>query len=86
MPRLRWSLLLLPLWLVAPVRADEPLSYPPADQVRKAFLKLLDRPKVPLGAKVEPDKATAPGARLERSASLRSRRRQPGRGVRRCRT
>src|SRR5687767_12199802 len=43
------------------VRADEPLGYPPPDQVRTAFLKLLDRPKVPADAKLVDTKPHAPG-------------------------
>ncbi|MFO0964788.1 MAG: alpha/beta fold hydrolase [Gemmataceae bacterium] len=70
MPRLRRLLLLVPLWFAVPVRGDEPLSYPPADQVRKAFLKLLDRPKVSPRPVVAPAEKTASGARLERCSFI----------------
>jgi dienelactone hydrolase len=41
------------LWLPAVVPADSPkMEVPPPAEVRTAFLKLLDRPKVPLDAKV----------------------------------
>ena len=46
---------------LAVVRADEPLGYPPPDQVRAAFLKLLDRPKVPADPKLIDTKPNAPG-------------------------
>ena len=32
----------------APIRAEEPRNYPPPAQVKAAFLKLLDRPRIPL--------------------------------------
>src|SRR5262249_12936422 len=47
------------------VRADEPLAYPPPAQVRAAFLKLLDRPKVPAEPKVVSTKSYSPGWVLE---------------------
>jgi dienelactone hydrolase len=45
MKRLPFILLLL---VVVPARADTPVTYPPPAEVRAAFLKLLDRTKVPL--------------------------------------
>ena len=51
MKRLPFILLLL---VVAPARADNPVTYPPPAEVRAAFLKLLDRPKVPLDVRGEP--------------------------------
>jgi dienelactone hydrolase len=56
--------LVLPLLFAGWARAGDTPSYPPPDQVKRAFLKLLDRPKVPLDAKVEPAKAPA-GRRLD---------------------
>ena len=48
------KLLLLAFFFPLMVVADEPKSsYPPPADVKKAFLKLLDRPKVPLDAKIE---------------------------------
>jgi dienelactone hydrolase len=45
------------LFLAVPLAADEPkASYPPPAEVRAAFLKLLDRPKVPLDVKAQPAK------------------------------
>jgi dienelactone hydrolase len=57
-------LLLLALWTPY-LRADEPLAYPPVDQVRTAFKKLLDRPLVPLDVKDGPKKERADGLVLE---------------------
>src|SRR5438105_3541949 len=53
----------LSLLLVAlpQIRADEPLAYPPPAQVRAAFLKLLDRPKVPAEPKLVSTKSYSPG-------------------------
>jgi dienelactone hydrolase len=42
-------------------RADEPLAYPPPKQVKAAFLKLLDRPKVPLDPQVKVTKESPLG-------------------------
>lgn len=42
-------------------RADEPLGYPPPDQVRGAFLKLLERPKVPADPRIVAVQPHAPG-------------------------
>src|SRR5262245_33495436 len=42
------------LWMPAVVLAQTPVpSYPPPAEVKAAFLKLLDRPKVPLDVKVQ---------------------------------
>ncbi len=54
------SLVSLPL-----LRADEPLSYPPRAQVRAAFHKLLDRPKVPADPKIVDTKPQGNGWTLE---------------------
>jgi len=47
--------------------AEEPVvpQYPPAAEVKAAFLKQLDRPKVPLDAKVEPAKQEGGGLASE---------------------
>ncbi len=50
---------------VGMARADEPLSYPPPAQVKAAFLKLLDRPKVDPDVKSDGAKKTADGFLLE---------------------
>lgn len=47
------------------VRADEPLSYPPPAQVKAAFLKLLDRPKVPADPRSDGPKKTTDGFVIE---------------------
>jgi dienelactone hydrolase len=48
------KLLLMAFFYPWSLTADEPkASYPPPADVKKAFLKLLDRPKVPLDARVE---------------------------------
>lgn len=63
---MRWLLSLSLLVVHFPfIRADEPLSYPPQAQVRAAFLKLLDRPKVPAEPKMIDTKPYAPGWTLE---------------------
>ncbi len=63
---MRWLLSLALLFLALPfIRADEPLNYPPRAQVRAAFQKLLDRPKVPADASIEETRAYAPGWILE---------------------
>jgi dienelactone hydrolase len=47
--------MLLLLLVATPTLADEPkAAYPPPAEVRAAFLKLLDRPKVPLDVKAQP--------------------------------
>lgn len=51
------ALLALACWHLAPAaRAEEPPAYPPTAEVKAAFLKLLDRPKVPLDPKVAESK------------------------------
>jgi dienelactone hydrolase len=45
--------------------ADEPVTYPPAAQVRAALRKLLDRPRVPLDARVTTTKDLGDGMTLE---------------------
>jgi len=63
---MRWLLSLSLLIVALPrVRADEPLAYPPPAQVRAAFLKLLDRPKVPAEPKLVSTKSYSPGWMLE---------------------
>src|SRR6266700_922766 len=63
---MRWLLSLSFLIVALPrVRADEPLAYPPPAQVRAAFLKLLDRPKVPAEPKLVSTKSYSPGWMLE---------------------
>lgn len=53
----RFTALVTILALAATIRAQEALpKYPPASEVKAAFLKLLDRPKVPLNAKVSSTK------------------------------
>src|SRR5262245_22963732 len=47
------------------VRADEPLAYPPPVQVKAAFLKLLDRPKVALDPQFAASKEMPDGTVLE---------------------
>lgn len=47
---MRYALLLLTLFSF-PLWADDARTYPPPDKVRAAFLKMLDRPKVPLDVK-----------------------------------
>jgi dienelactone hydrolase len=44
--------------LAHPTAAQEPASYPAPDKVKAAFLKLLDRPKVPLDVKAGPATST----------------------------
>jgi dienelactone hydrolase len=44
------------LIFAAPTRADTTPSYPPPAETRAGFLKLLDRPKVPLDVKADPPK------------------------------
>lgn len=63
MPRLFCSLLLF-LIPVPFVHSQEKWAYPAPDQVKAAFLKLLERPKVPLDAKEGPVKELPSGARL----------------------
>ncbi|MCI0685547.1 MAG: alpha/beta fold hydrolase [Gemmataceae bacterium] len=58
--------LLLLAFLIPSLRAGEPRNgapfvYPPPDQVRAAFLKLLDRPKVPADPRIVDTKPHAPG-------------------------
>lgn len=63
---MRWLVALLSLLVVQLFgRADEPYSYPAPAQVRAAFLKLLDRPKVAADPSIESTKAYAPGWVLE---------------------
>ena len=63
---MRWYLSFTLLIAVQPLlRADEPLSYPPRAQVRAAFHKLLDRPKVPADPKIMGTKPQANGWVLE---------------------
>ena len=63
---MRWYISLSLLFLAVPfTRADEPLSYPPPAQVRAAFQKLLDRPKVPADASIEEARVYTPGWVLE---------------------
>src|SRR5262245_45416105 len=52
MLKYRWFGLILFLLAPAVLRADEPgHTYPPPADVRASFLKLLDRPRVPLDVK-----------------------------------
>jgi dienelactone hydrolase len=53
------------LCLVQPVAAQSPSTYPPPDQVKAAFLKLLDRPKVPLDVQQGPSTMLDEGLVLE---------------------
>ena len=63
---MRWMLSLVLFFVAQPTfRADEPPSYAPPSQVRAAFLKLLDRPKVPADASIEEAKTYSPGWILE---------------------
>lgn len=61
---MRFPLLLLALVPVS-LRAGEPPAYPPTDQVRAAFRKLLDRPRVSLDVKAGPKKERSDGLVLE---------------------
>lgn len=62
MKRLRFSWLLILLSLTTPVRAVEPQQkYPSPAEVRSAFLKLLDRPKVQTDVQVRAVKASDDG-------------------------
>src|SRR5262245_35816612 len=49
--------LLIVLALATGVPADTAPSYPPAAEVKASFLKMLDRPKVPLDVKADEPKA-----------------------------
>jgi dienelactone hydrolase len=60
-----WQALSWLLLLTALVRAEEPLNYPPPAQVKAAFLKLLDRPRVPLEPKIMDTKEKKNGWVLE---------------------
>jgi dienelactone hydrolase len=52
--RLRALALLVPLLVTGALRAEQAkVSYPPTAEVRAAFLKQLDRPRIPLDPKVE---------------------------------
>jgi len=53
----------VPLVLLAGLLAsqEKPPAYPPAEEVRAAFRKLLDRPKVPLDVKADGEPRTADG-------------------------
>lgn len=75
---MRWLISLLFLLVtLRSVRADEPLGYPPPDQVRSAFLKLLDRPKVAAEPKIIDTKPHAPGWVVEH-LSIASEKKQDG--------
>ena len=53
----RWAILTLLFVLPALSRGQEPkVEYPPAEEVRAAFLKMLDRPNVLFNVKVEETK------------------------------
>jgi dienelactone hydrolase len=58
---LRYSAILILLAAVRDARAGDSAAYPPPDQVRSAFLKLLDRPKVPVDPKIIETKTYAAG-------------------------
>src|SRR5579862_9602777 len=58
------SLLLL-LAAFAPVGAEEPAKYPPPAQVRAAFLKLLDQPRVDPAVKSDTPQKLPDGFTLE---------------------
>jgi dienelactone hydrolase len=63
---MRWHLAASLVVLCLPwARADEPVKYPLPAQVRTAFLKLLDRPRVPLDVRVTEMKAFGDGTVLE---------------------
>lgn len=61
----RLTLLGLVFLAVGLACADEPLGYPPPAQVKAAFLKLLDRPKVPLDPEITATKELPDGLVLE---------------------
>jgi dienelactone hydrolase len=64
---MRWPLCGAAVLLcIARGRADEPVRYPPPAQVRAAFLRLLDRPRVPLAVRVTEMLALADGTVIER--------------------
>src|SRR5437879_5805093 len=50
---------------LSPVRAEAPPNYPPPAQVKEAFLKLLDRPKVDPAVKSDSPKKLQDGFILE---------------------
>jgi dienelactone hydrolase len=62
---MRCSILLVFLISFAPLRADEPPNYPPPSQVKAAFLKLLDRPRVDPDVKSDAPKNLQDGFLLE---------------------
>src|SRR5438270_8701706 len=55
----RGTRILLLLLLAAPLRAEDPPNYPPPVQVKAAFLKLLDRPKVNSDVKMASSEKTS---------------------------
>jgi len=63
---MRFHLSLALVLFLAPLslRAGEP-AYPPPEQVKQAFLKLLDRPRVPLDVKDGPVQEFKSGNRLQ---------------------
>lgn len=61
----RFLCVLLTCFVGSWVRADEPATYPPPAQVRAAFRKLLDRPRVPLDVTKSATKTLGDGAVLE---------------------
>jgi len=63
---MRWSLSLVVLLTgLSPLCADDVPSYPPPAQVRADFLKLLDRPRIPLDVQVAATKPLGDGTVLE---------------------
>jgi dienelactone hydrolase len=63
---MRWlPTFVLALLLAPPLSAQTPTDYPPPDKVRASFLKLLDRPRVPLDVKVAATVNIADGLVLE---------------------
>jgi len=63
---MRWQLRFVSFFVLIPIAgAGEQVSYPPPAAVRSAFLKLLDRPKVPADASIEEVRVHAPGWVLE---------------------
>jgi dienelactone hydrolase len=78
-PQFAWllaSLLAVACWQSIPqVWAEEPALYPPATEVKAAFLKLLDRPRVPLDAKVletKPEKGDLTSERISLASQKRA--------------
>src|SRR5437588_2711207 len=59
------SFAVLPLLLAAPLAADEPKPYPPPEEVRASFKKMLDRPAVPPDPVVVSRKADGAGRTAE---------------------